>query len=136
MEIWTSKPSPRSSSRELIASESEQGIQKYWSKYLMKNSFFPYSSTLVMKIITAFSVSKFKLKTYHVSSITIVFMANQSARIELFYKLSSYLYTNGQTLSNKDILLILHFYRNIDSNPLGPTLPSDFFAGFNKMELL
>ena len=26
---------------------------------------------LVMKIITAFSVSKFKLKTYHVSSITI-----------------------------------------------------------------
>ena len=80
MEIWTYKPSPRSSSRELIASESEQGIQKYWSKYLMKNSFFPYSSTLVMKIITAFSVSKFKLKTYHVSSITIVFMANQSAR--------------------------------------------------------
>ena len=66
MEIWTYKPSPRSSSRELIASESE-----YWFKYLMKNSFFPYSSTLVMKIITAFSVSKFKLKTYHVSSITI-----------------------------------------------------------------
>ena len=43
---------------------------------------------------------------------------------------------NGQTLSNKDILLIVHFYRNIDSNPLGPTLPSNFFAGCNKMELL
>ena len=66
MEIWTYKPSPRSSSRELIASESE-----YWFKYLMKNSFFPYSSTLVMKMITAFSVSKFKFKTYQVSSITI-----------------------------------------------------------------
>ena len=26
MEIWTYKPSPRSSSRELIASESERGI--------------------------------------------------------------------------------------------------------------
>ena len=71
MEKWTYKPSPRSSSRELIASESERGIRKYWFKYLMKNSFFPYSSTLVMKIMTAFSVSKFKLKTFHVSSLTI-----------------------------------------------------------------
>ena len=71
MEKWTYKPSPPSSSRELIASESERGIRKYWFKYLMKNSFFPYSSMLVMKIMTAFSVSKFKLKTYHVSSITI-----------------------------------------------------------------
>ena len=71
MEIWTYKPSPPFSSRELIASESERGIRKYWFKYLMKNSFFPYSSMLVMKIMTAFSVSKFKLKTHHVSSITI-----------------------------------------------------------------
>ena len=43
---------------------------------------------------------------------------------------------NGQTLSNKDILLTGHFYRDIDSNPLGPTLPSDMFAGFSKMDIL
>ena len=34
------------------------------------------------------------------------------------------------------LLQTVHFYRDLDGNPLGPSLPSDIFLGFENMTYL